>query len=159
LVSRYRRLRSCVFDGRFAGGFGVYDPLKVRNAKSSKYPEMNPQTRNKVLKHYAPHNKVLSELIARNLTHWSKMIRCRLCNALRGGLTPSARIARQPARDVLGRSRRMPRTEMQRSVYLLRTSTISWTRTGELRSCMMRGSEVSVTRCNQILEPTADGCN
>ena len=52
----------------------VVDPLKARNAKSFKYPEMNPQTRNELLKHYAPHNKVLSELIARDLTHWSKYV-------------------------------------------------------------------------------------
>jgi hypothetical protein len=102
----YRRVLRSIMppSARFKLQQFVVDPLKARNAKSSKYPETNPQTRNKLLKHYAPHNKVLSELIARNLTHWGKMIRCRLCNALPGGLTPSARIPRQPARDVLGRS-------------------------------------------------------
>ena len=72
----YRRVLRSIMppSARFKLQQFVVDPLKARNAKSSKYPEMNPQTRNKLLKHYAPHNKVLSELIARDLTHWSKYV-------------------------------------------------------------------------------------
>jgi hypothetical protein len=70
----YRRvLRSIMTpSARFKLQQFVVEPLNTRNVKSFKYPEMNPQTRNKLLKYYAPLNKILSDLIARDLTHWSK---------------------------------------------------------------------------------------
>jgi len=50
----------------------VIDPLKMLNVRAFQYPAMDPQTRARLVRYFAPHNEVLSKLIRRDLAHWRK---------------------------------------------------------------------------------------
>ena len=49
----------------------VIDPLKMRKVRAFD-PAMDPQTRARLVRYFAPHNEVLSKLIRRDLAHWRK---------------------------------------------------------------------------------------
>ncbi|MDH3913214.1 MAG: sulfotransferase domain-containing protein, partial [Rhodospirillales bacterium] len=48
----------------------LFSKLEERNLRPAKYQPMAPETRSRLVKHFQPHNEKLSELIARDLSHW-----------------------------------------------------------------------------------------
>jgi hypothetical protein len=50
----------------------VVEPLKTRNVKDFKYPEMSARTRKELVNYFAPHNELLTQFIGRDLSHWGK---------------------------------------------------------------------------------------
>lgn len=48
----------------------IFSKLQARNLAPFKYPEMAAETRSRLVEHFLPHNRRLSELIDRDLSHW-----------------------------------------------------------------------------------------
>lgn len=48
----------------------VIEPVIMRNIRRFRYPPMRPETRARLAEYYAPHNRKLSDLLGRDLSHW-----------------------------------------------------------------------------------------